>query len=180
MHPRIILASPQFRLTIHRLCHLLIENHQEFKDTVLIGVQPRGVWLSERILRVLKEITGIETLQHGKLDITFYRDDFRQKGKPLLASETQIPFSIEGKKVVLIDDVLFTGRTIRAALDAILDFGRPELVELLVLIDRRLHRDFPIQANYVGRVVDSIAHERVRVEWQEEGGSDTVWIEDHD
>jgi pyrimidine operon attenuation protein/uracil phosphoribosyltransferase len=177
MQPRIILTSQQFSLTIHRLCHLLIENHNEFTDTVLLGVQPRGVMLSSRIHKEIQQITKLSNILHGKLDITFYRDDFRQKGKPIPANETDIPFSLEGKKVVLMDDVLYTGRTIRAALDAMLDFGRPELVELLVLIDRRLHRDLPIQATYVGKVVDSIAHERVKVEWTEENGNDCVWIE---
>lgn len=177
MQPRVILASQQFSLTIHRLCHLLIENHKDFQNTVLLGVQPRGIMLSNRIQKELQQIAKLPKLQHGKLDITFYRDDFRQKGKPLQANETNIPFSIEGKKVVLIDDVLYTGRTIRAALDAMLDFGRPELVELLVLIDRRLHRNLPIQATYVGKVVDSISHEKVKVEWQEENGNDCVWIE---
>lgn len=178
MQPRVILTSNQFSLTIHRLCHHLIENHKDFQDTVLIGLQPRGVLLSSRIAKELKDIAKLKNLQHGKLDITFYRDDFRQKGKPLQANETDITFSIEDKKVVLIDDVLYTGRTIRAALDAMLDFGRPKNVELLVLIDRRLHRDLPIQATYVGKVVDSIAHEKVRVEWKEESGKeDIVWIE---
>lgn len=177
MQPRAILSSQQFSLTIRRLCHLLIENHGDFKNSVIIGVQPRGILLSARIEKELRSIAKLPNLQHGKLDITFYRDDFRQKGKPLEASETNIPFSIEGKKVVLIDDVLYTGRTIRAALDAMLDFGRPEKVELLVLIDRRLHRDLPIQATYVGKIIDSIAHERVKVDWEEEGLKDTVWIE---
>jgi len=177
MQPRVILASQQFSLTIHRLCHLLIENHKDFSNSVLIGVQPRGVLLSLRIQKELQRITKLRQIEHGKLDITFYRDDFRQKGKPLQASETNIPFSIEGKKVILIDDVLYTGRTIRAALDAMLDFGRPEYVELLVLIDRRLHRDLPIQATYVGKVIDSIVNEKVKVEWEEETGNDLVWIE---
>ncbi|MBX2903470.1 MAG: bifunctional pyr operon transcriptional regulator/uracil phosphoribosyltransferase PyrR [Chitinophagales bacterium] len=177
MQPRVILASQQFSLTIHRLCHLLIENHKDFSNSVLIGVQPRGVLLSLRIQKELQRITQLRQIEHGKLDITFYRDDFRQKGKPLQASETNIPFSIEGKKVILIDDVLYTGRTIRAALDAMLDFGRPEYVELLVLIDRRLHRDLPIQATYVGKVIDSIVNEKVKVEWEEEAGNDLVWIE---
>ncbi len=177
MQPRLILESRHFSLTIRRLCHLLIENHGDFSNTVLIGVQPRGVMLASRIYKELSAITGLKNIAYGKLDITFYRDDFRQKGKPMQASETDITFSIEGKKVVLIDDVLYTGRTIRAAMDAMLDFGRPFHVELLVLIDRRLHRDLPIQATYIGKVIDSIAEEKVKVEWQEEDGEDKVWIE---
>jgi pyrimidine operon attenuation protein / uracil phosphoribosyltransferase len=110
------------------------------------------------------------------MDITFYRDDFRRREKPLQASNTKINFPIEKKKIVLIDDVLFTGRTIRAALDALLDFGRPEHVELLVLIDRRFTRDLPIQANYIGKTIDSIESEHVKVEWKEQDGADKVWI----
>jgi pyrimidine operon attenuation protein/uracil phosphoribosyltransferase len=133
--------------------------------------------LASRIYKELLAITGLKNIPYGKLDITFYRDDFRQKGKPMQASETDITFSLENKRVVLIDDVLYTGRTIRAAMDAMLDFGRPAHVELLVLIDRRLHRDLPIQATYIGKVIDSIAEEKVKVEWQEEDGEDKVWIE---
>jgi len=177
MQPRLILESRHFSLTIHRLCHLIIENHGDFSNTVLVGVQPRGVMLASRIYKELLAITGLKNIPYGKLDITFYRDDFRQKGKPMQASETDITFSLENKRVVLIDDVLYTGRTIRAAMDAMLDFGRPAHVELLVLIDRRLHRDLPIQATYIGKVIDSIAEEKVKVEWQEEDGEDKVWIE---
>ncbi len=177
MQPRLILESRHFSLTIHRLCHLIVENHGDFSDTVLVGVQPRGVLLASRIYKELLDITGLKNIPYGKLDITFYRDDFRQKGKPMQASETDITFSLENKRVVLIDDVLYTGRTIRAALDAMLDFGRPTHVELLVLIDRRLHRDLPIQATYIGKVIDSIAEEKVKVEWKEEDGEDKVWIE---
>jgi pyrimidine operon attenuation protein/uracil phosphoribosyltransferase len=109
------------------------------------------------------------------LDITFYRDDFRAKGS-MAANETEIPFSLEEKNIILIDDVLFTGRTIRSALDAMLDYGRPNDVELLVLIDRRLQRHLPIQAKYVGKVIDSIASEKVKVEWKETDGEDKVWL----
>ena len=177
MQPRLILESRHFSLTIYRLCHLIIENHGDFSNTVLVGVQPRGVMLASRIYKELLAITGLKNIPYGKLDITFYRDDFRQKGKPMQASETDITFSLENKRVVLIDDVLYTGRTIRSAMDAMLDFGRPAHVELLVLIDRRLHRDLPIQATYIGKVIDSIAEEKVKVEWQEEDGEDKVWIE---
>ncbi|MBL0308351.1 MAG: bifunctional pyr operon transcriptional regulator/uracil phosphoribosyltransferase PyrR [Bacteroidetes bacterium] len=176
MQPRIILDSKQFDLTITRLCHQLIEVHKDFSASSIIGVQPRGVFLADRIHKKLLQILKVKSIDCGKLDITFYRDDFRKKGKPMIADETDVPFSLEGRNIILVDDVLYTGRTIRSALDAILDYGRPEDVELLVLIDRRLHRHLPIQAKYVGRVIDSIAAEKVIVEWKESDGADKVWI----
>jgi pyrimidine operon attenuation protein/uracil phosphoribosyltransferase len=176
MQPRVILDTPQFALTIDRLCYQLIENHNDFTDTVLIGVQPRGIHLSNRIYKRLQELKPSLKLDYGKLDITFYRDDFRRRDTPLAANETELNFSIEGKKVVLVDDVLYTGRTIRAAMDALLDFGRPRQVELLTLIDRRFTRHLPIEANYVGKKIDSIASEVVRVEWNDQDGADKVWI----
>ncbi len=176
MQPRVILDTPQFALTIDRLCYQLIENHNDFTDTVIIGVQPRGTFLSNRIYQRLQALQPGLKLDYGKLDITFYRDDFRRRETPLAASETELDFSIEGKKVVLVDDVLYTGRTIRAAMDALLDFGRPQQVELLTLIDRRFTRHLPIEANYVGKKIDSIASEIVRVEWKDQDGADKVWI----
>lgn len=176
MQPRVILDSKKLTLTITRLCHQLIEQHQDFSKAAIIGVQPRGVFLADRIHRKLKEILPDKTIAYGKLDITFYRDDFRLKGKPMIADETDIEFSLEGKNIILVDDVLYTGRTIRAALDAMLDYGRPADVELLVLIDRRLQRHLPIQAKYVGKVIDSITSEKVKVEWKETDGADKVWM----
>jgi pyrimidine operon attenuation protein/uracil phosphoribosyltransferase len=176
MHPRVILESKKLDLTITRLCHQLIEQHKDFAEAAIIGVQPRGVFLANRIYEKLTQILKRPEILYGKLDITFYRDDFRLKSKPMIADETDIKFSVEGRNIVLIDDVLYTGRTIRSALDAILDYGRPADVELLVLIDRRLHRHLPIQAKYVGKVIDSIASEKVVVEWKETDSSDKVWI----
>ncbi len=176
MKPRIILDNQKFALTIERLCHQLIENHKDFSRTAIIGIQPRGIYLSKRICQRLKAINPKLNFESGVMDITFYRDDFRRRENPLKPSATEIEFSIEGKKVVLIDDVLFTGRTIRAAMDALLDFGRPEHVELLVLIDRRFSRDLPIQADYVGKTIDSIESEHVKVEWAETDKTDSVWI----
>ncbi|HEY0261981.1 MAG TPA: bifunctional pyr operon transcriptional regulator/uracil phosphoribosyltransferase PyrR [Chitinophagales bacterium] len=175
MQKRILIESAQFALTVDRLCHQLIEQHKDFSDSVIIGVQPRGIFLSDRIVERLKAILPKAKIEHGKLDITFYRDDFRVKGIQQ-ASETDIPFSVENKKVILVDDVLYTGRTIRSALDAMLDYGRPTDVELLVMIDRRLHRHLPIEANYVGKVIDSISSEKVKVEWKETDGKDKIWI----
>ena len=159
-----ILSEQQLSITIKRLAHQVLENHPDLQDTVLIGIQPRGVFLSDRIVEEIRKQVEEEKVLYGKLDITFYRDDIRKELH--IANHTEIPFTIEGKKVVLIDDVLYTGRTIRAALDALLAFGRPEKVELCILIDRRFSRQFPIQADYVGRSIDSIVSQKVRVEWQ--------------
>lgn len=165
--PKSILNKEQLNITIHRLCHQLMENHNNFSNTVIIGLQPRGVLLADRLQKCLNEIHSDFKVALGSLDITFYRDDFRRREDPLLPSSTQLNVSLEDKKVVLVDDVLFTGRTVRAALDAILDFGRPSSVELLVLIDRRLSRHLPIQPDYVGHTVDVVAEERVKVEWHD-------------
>ena len=178
MSPRIILDTARFQLVIDRLCHQLIENHGDFKETAIIGVQPRGIYLAERIAKRIAKIIKNKNIPIGKLDITFYRADFRTNKSPLKANKTDIEFSLEGKQIILVDDVLYTGRTIRSALDALLDFGRPSDVELLVLIDRRLHRHFPIQAKYAGKTIDSIINEKVLVEWQEQGEEDKVWLID--
>ncbi|MCD8529271.1 MAG: bifunctional pyr operon transcriptional regulator/uracil phosphoribosyltransferase PyrR [Chitinophagales bacterium] len=177
MSPRIILGASLFQLVIERLCRQLIENHKDFSNSCIIGVQPRGIYLAQRIRKRLEELTN-QFIENGKLDITFYRDDFRTDNAPLRANETDIPFSLEDKRIILVDDVLYTGRTIRSALDALLDYGRPADVELLVLIDRRLHRHVPIQAKYVGKTIDSIIDEKVKVEWKEQGEEDKVWIID--
>lgn len=176
MNPVNILNSDQLAITITRLCQQLIENHGDFKETAIVGLQPRGVFLANRIVKELRELTGISKIRHGALDITFYRDDFRRKDTPAIASETQMNFEVEGLNVVLIDDVLYTGRTIRAGLDALLAFGRPNRVELLVLIDRRFSRHLPVQADYRGRTVDAISSERVAVDWKETEGVDQVTL----
>ena len=178
MKPKIILDSKQFEITVTRLCYQLIEVHNNFSDTVIIGLQPRGVYLAKRIDKKLTEILKTDDIKCGSLDITFYRDDFRTK--ELVPNTTEIDFIIENKKVILVDDVLFTGRTIRAGLDAMLAFGRPNDVELLVLIDRRLSRNVPIQAKYVGKTIDSIASEKVKVEWKESDGADKVTLLSND
>lgn len=174
MEPREIINKSEFNLIVKRLAFQLIENHIDFKDTVIIGLQSKGGYLANRLQKELQTIDSTLDIKVGYLDITFFRDDFRRTGKPLMANETKIDFIIEGKKVVLIDDVLFTGRTIRAGLDAMLAFGRPALVELLVFIDRRYKRHLPIQPSYVGKVVDSITSEQVGVEWEEIEGQDRV------
>ena len=171
-----ILTEPQLEITIKRLAHQVLENHGDLANTVLIGLQPRGIYLSDRIVDEIKKETPADKIQYGKLDITFYRDDIRKELH--IANRTDIPFSIEGKNVVLIDDVLYTGRTIRAALDALLDFGRPEKVELCVLIDRRFSRQLPIQPDYVGKSIDSILSQKIKVYWKIKDGKDEVIITD--
>ena len=176
MQSRVILEAQQIALIIDRLCYQISETHKDFKDTVLIGVQPRGVELAARIAARFEELFPAYKIPYGKLDITFYRDDFRRSDKAFSPSVTDINFSIENKNVLLVDDVLFTGRTIRSALDALLDFGRPNDVELVVLIDRRLQRHVPIQAKYIGKTIDSIVSEKVKVFWQAKDGVDRVEI----
>lgn len=171
---RILLDSKQFDLTIKRLSHQLIENYNDFTDTIIIGLQPRGIFLANRIQQELKTIDSNYDVQTGALDVTFYRDDYRRQGDPLVPSETEMDFVIEDKKVILVDDVLFTGRTIRSGLDAMLSFGRPSKVELMVLINRRYERHLPIQANYIGKNVHSVVSERVKVNWKETDGEDAV------
>jgi pyrimidine operon attenuation protein / uracil phosphoribosyltransferase len=174
MRPRVILNQKQLDLTITRLCYQLIETHNDFSNSAIIGLQPRGVLLANRIHKKLSEILKTENIKKGTLDITFFRDDFRKK--ELIPNSTTIDFVIEEKNVILVDDVLYTGRTIRAGLDAMLAFGRPHDVELLVLIDRRLSRNVPIQAKYIGKTIDSIASEKVKVEWKETDKEDKVWL----
>lgn len=176
MKPRIIVNEKEFQLTIQRLCYQLIENHDNFKNTVIIGLQPRGIYLAKRICEELKKITGNSSIACGFLDVTFYRDDFRRRDDILIPNSTEIDFIIENKNVILIDDVLFTGRTIRSGLDAMLDFGRPKLVELLVFIDRRYSRHLPIQPTYVGKTVDTVTEEKVKVSWKETDGEDCVYL----
>ncbi|MFT5581710.1 MAG: pyrimidine operon attenuation protein/uracil phosphoribosyltransferase [Lentimonas sp.] len=175
MEKQVILNPKQFELTINRLCYQLIENHADFSDTVLIGLQPRGIHVVTRLKKRLEEILDQE-IKCGNLDITFYRDDFRRREIAIIPSTTNINFSIENKNIVLIDDVLFTGRTIRAGLDALLAYGRPNRVELLTMIDRRFRRHLPIQGDYVGKTVDTMVSERVSVEWNEIEGEDKVLL----
>jgi len=162
MSETILLNGKQIQLTIERLSREVIESIH-FSSTVIIGVQPRGVLLAEKIHQKILELTKIN-IPFGKIDTTFHRDDFR-RGKTLNAKVTDIDFLIEEKNVILIDDVLYTGRTIRAAIDALMSFGRPTKIELLVLIDRRFNRELPIQPDFVGNVVDTIEKVDVEVHW---------------
>lgn len=154
-----------------------MENHLDFSNTALVGLQPRGVWFSDRIARLVHQITGAE-ITYGRLDITFYRDDVHQGNAIIVPAQTDITFSIQDRKVILLDDVLHTGRTIRAAMDALLDFGRPQSVELMVLIDRHYSRQLPVQPDYVGQTVDTVMTQKVKVNWQENEGKDEVVLLD--
>lgn len=169
-----LLDGQRFQITIQRLCHQLIENHDNFDNSVIIGIQPRGVFLANRIIEELKKTLPNLKIESGNLDITFFRDDFRRKDGLLIPSSTEIDFIIEGKKVILVDDVLWTGRTIRAAMDALQSFGRPEKVELLTLVDRRFSRHLPIEADYIGIKVDTIDSQKVIVNWKETDQEDKV------
>ncbi len=175
MQKKLILDSDLLRVTIDRLCQELIENHGAFEQTVLLGLQPRGIFLAERIHQLL-EATLKQDIPLGYLDATFHRDDFRRREEPPRASETRVPFLIEGKQVVLIDDVLYTGRTVRAALDAMIAFGRPEKVELLVLIDRKRTRELPISADYVGQYVNTLDTQKVLVELDGDQKHHRIWL----
>lgn len=174
MKEKEIIGKKELNVILNRLCCQLIENHHDFQNTVIIGIQPRGIALTKRLVNSLQEDYHIKNLQIGYLDITFFRDDFRRRDEPISANQTKIDFLVEGKNVVFIDDVLYTGRSIRAALDAIQSFGRPNKVELLCLIDRRFSRDLPIQPDYTGKRVDTIASQRVQVFWEEENNRDAV------
>lgn len=174
MQKRLILNPDLLSITINRLCHQLIENHSSFENTVLIGLQPRGSFLLDLISTQLNKLTGVDVI-HGYLDSTFHRDDFRRRDVPPKAHETKIDFVVEDKNVILVDDVLFTGRSVRAAMDALLAFGRPKKVELLVLIDRKYSRDIPLAPNYVGKEVNTLAHQKVLVQLEPEK-QNKVWL----
>ncbi|CAA0231975.1 bifunctional pyr operon transcriptional regulator/uracil phosphoribosyltransferase PyrR [Tenacibaculum maritimum] len=176
MSRKVLLNSKEIEIILHRLACQLIENHNDFSNTVLIGLQPRGSFLANRLAKLLETDYNIKNLKLGYLDITFYRDDFRRREAPLEATSTQINFLIENKNVVLIDDVLFSGRSVRSALTAIQSYGRPNNIELLVLIDRRFSRHLPIQPNYKGRQVDAINQEKVKVDWKETSKEDAVFL----
>jgi pyrimidine operon attenuation protein/uracil phosphoribosyltransferase len=167
MSPKKILNAKQISTILHRLSFQLIEDHNNFSDTVIIAIQPR-------IMELL--IKDCNEMKLGLLDVTFYRDDFRRSEKVLKANKTKINFSIENKTVILIDDVLFTGRSIRAAMDALQAFGRPRAVQLLNLIDRRFSRELPIQPDYCGTQVDSRLNQRVKVCWKEKDNEDAVYL----
>lgn len=178
MEKKCIIDAPLLDIILRRLCQELTEKHGVFENSVILGLQKGGVCLAQRLQHHLSSALKAE-VPTGFLDVTFYRDDFRRRETPLQANKTQVPFVLEKKKVILVDDVLYTGRTVRAALDAMLAFGRPAAVELLVLVNRRYSRHLPIEPNYTGHEVNTLASQHVSVEWQENGdGQDGVWLLD--
>ena len=179
MPKKILLDSKKIDLILNRLLCELVENHKDFNNTVLIGLQPRGIFLIEKILEIFKKNYPYINIDSGFLDFTFFRDDFRRSEKTLKASSTQMNFSVENKNVVLIDDVLFTGRSIKAALSSMDSYGRPNSIELLVLIDRRYKREIPIQANYCGAKIDTFKGDKVNVVWNENSKKDVIYIENN-
>ena len=171
---RQLLSQDDIAITIERLCQQLIESHDNFDNTIIVGVQPRGSLLSNRIIDKLQPQLKDVKIESGNIDISFYRDDLRRRDEPIVPQVMDMNLSLEGKNVILIDDVLFTGRSIRSAIDALMAFGRPKSVELLTLINRRFSRHLPIQPNYVGRTIDALETEKVIVEWKEINGKDRV------
>lgn len=176
MASKVLLSEKKVKIILSRLCHQLIERHGDFSNTVLVGLQPRGTLLLERLMELLNA-EGIKPIAFGVLDITFFRDDFRRSEKPLNARTTEMNVSVEGKDVVFIDDVLFTGRSIRSALTAIDSYGRPKSIELLVLVDRRFSRHLPIQPDYLGAQVDALQGDKVRVVWGDGTNESIVYLE---
>ena len=176
MSQKVLLNHNEVNIILQRLACQLVEKHSNFSNTILVGIQPRGKFLANRLMDLLKSEYNISELESGFLDITFYRDDFRRTSKVLEASTTEMNCIVEDKKVVFIDDVLYTGRSIRAALTAIQSYGRPSSIELLILIDRRFSRHLPIQPDYKGRQVDAIDNEKVIVNWKELHGEDAVYL----
>ncbi len=173
---KIILKQERFALTIERLCHQLIEDYDDFSNACLIGIQLGGVLMANRIHNRLIDIVGVSDISYGKLDITFYRDDFRTRTKPLKANTTELDFLVEDKDVILIDDVLYTGRSVQAALTALNHYGRPKSVKLMTMVDRRFNRHLPILGNYTGIRIDALDEAYVKVEWEETDGKDSILL----
>ncbi|MDX1628125.1 MAG: bifunctional pyr operon transcriptional regulator/uracil phosphoribosyltransferase PyrR, partial [Fulvivirga sp.] len=161
---------------VDRLCQQLIENHGDFTDTAILGMQPKGIYLAEMIHEKLQKSVN-RNIDLGYLDTTFHRDDFRRRDKPVTANATKVPFIIEDRNVILIDDVLYTGRSTRAALDAMIAFGRPRKVELLVLVNRKYSRHLPIEPDYIGKNVNTMDFQKVKVELKGQGfKNDKIWL----
>ena len=168
----IILSSDEMRRALTRIAHEIVERNRGAENLAIIGVHTRGIPLAERLAAKLSELEGVEGPQ-GRLDITLYRDDLSEVARQPIIRETQVPFDLAHRRVILVDDVLFTGRTVRSALDALIDLGRPEGIQLAVLIDRG-HRELPIRADYVGKNLPTAKHEIVKVKLQETDGIDIV------
>ena len=173
----VVMDADRISRTLTRIAHEIVERNKGVEDLALVGVRTRGVHIARRLARTLREITKAD-IPTGALDITLYRDDLMRfaVGPQPLVRRTEIPFSIDDKKILLVDDVLYTGRTTRAALDALIDFGRPKGIQLIVLVDRG-HRELPIKADYVGKNLPTNPEESVRVRLQETDGQDEVVLQ---
>ena len=173
----VVMDADRIGRTLTRIAHEIVERNKGVEHIALVGVRTRGVHIARRLARSLREITG-EDVPTGALDITLYRDDLMRHavGPQPLVRRTEIPFSIDDRRILLVDDVLYTGRTVRAALDALIDFGRPAAIQLIVLVDRG-HRELPIKADYVGKNVPTSRSESVQVRLQEADGADEVVLE---
>lgn len=169
-----IMDAQDIARTLNRLTHEILERNHGTKDLVIVGIRNRGDALAQRIIQRIQEIEG-KTVPLGLLDITLYRDDFQRLTDRPVVQETDIPIDITDQNVILVDDVLYTGRTIRAALDALMDLGRPAMIQLAVLVDRG-HRELPIKADYVGKNVPTSVKEQVQVKIKEEDGEDQVLL----
>ncbi len=172
---RVVMDGESIDRALARIAHEILEKNKGVEELVLVGIQTGGVFLAQRLRKIISGIEGV-LVPLGILDITFYRDDLLKGRKKPRPGKTDIPFSLDGRKVVLVDDVLFTGRTIRAAMDALIDFGRPRLIQLAVLIDRG-HRELPIRADFVGKNLPSALWEAVTVNLAEKNGQNEVVIE---
>src|SRR3954470_13650398 len=173
----VVMDADRIGRTLTRIAHEIVERNKGVEGLALVGIRTRGVHIARRLARSLKEITGDEVAT-GALDITLYRDDLMRHavGPQPLVRRTEIQFSIDSRKILLVDDVLYTGRTIRAALDALIDFGRPKAIQLVVLVDRG-HRELPIKPDYVGKNLPTSSKQSVQVHLQEIDGKDEVLIE---
>ena len=170
---KVILEYKHVELIITRIAHQLVENHGSFENTAILALQPRGPFFGKVLAKKIKSLFEID-VNYGELDTTFYRDDFRRNNKQLIPNEVNIDFNIENKHIILVDDVLYTGRSIRAALDAINAYGRPKSVELVTLINRKYNREVPIQPDYTGEDIDTRAYDYVKVDWKDD--QCRVWI----
>ncbi len=169
-----VMDATKIRRVLHRLTTEILERNRNLKNLVIVGLRTRGIYLGKRIAALIKELERVE-IPVGVLDITLYRDDFSELETQHMVQKTEIPFPVAKKDVLLVDDVLFTGRTIRAAMDGLFDLGRPKTIQLLVLIDRG-HRELPIRADYVGKVLPTSRKELVQVRLKEVDGTDEVLI----
>jgi len=173
---KLIQTQEEIDKSLKRIAHEILEKHKDGKDLFLIGIRRRGVTLAERLSAKMKEIGGFE-VPIGALDINLYRDDLSEVASQPILRKTEVPFSVKDRKIILVDDVLYTGRTIRAALDAIIDLGRPHSIQLAVLLDRG-HRELPIRADYVGKNVPTSHKELIEVKLVEDDGIDEVIIQE--